>query len=118
MNRCFLLRSLYRRIGRRGARFVLFALSGLLHELALSFPAGAGWGLPLTYFLLHGALVEVEERFHIASRVSVWFWLIAPSPWLFHEPFRRVLIVQFYQCLHAALIQNSEHWYLSRARCD
>jgi hypothetical protein len=115
MNRCFLLRPLYRRIGKRGARFALFAFSGLLHELALSFPAGAGWGLPLAYFLMHGALVEVEERFRIASRAWVWFWLIAPSPWLFHEPFRRALIVPFYQWLHVMLVQHTGDWYLSRA---
>jgi len=103
--RCLLLRSFYRRLGRGGSQFAVFAVSGLLHELAISFPAGGGWGLPLGYFLLHGALVAVEKRFRIVNRAWTWFWVIAPAPWLFHEPFRRVLIVPFYRWLHSAMAQ-------------
>src|SRR5262249_19988847 len=76
-----LLRTVHGHLGRSGSRFALFALSGLLHEFALSFPAGAGWGWPLAYFLLHGVLVTVEERCRIRSRLWTWFWLAAPSPW-------------------------------------
>ena len=115
MNQRLFLRPFYGYFGRRGSRFALFALSGLLHELALSFPAGAGWGLPLGYFLLQGALVAAEERFRIANRAWTWFWLIAPSPWLFHEPFRRTLIVPFYRWLHELIAQNTWDWYLSHA---
>jgi alginate O-acetyltransferase complex protein AlgI len=115
MNRHFFLRPLYRHLGKSGSRFALFALSGVLHELAVSFPAGGGWSLPLGYFLLQGALVAVEERFRIVSRAWTWFWLIAPAPWLFHEPFRRTLIVPFYRWLHALIAQNTFEWYLSHA---
>ncbi|MBI3721190.1 MAG: hypothetical protein HY248_01440 [Fimbriimonas ginsengisoli] len=115
MNRGLFLRRMYRYFGKPGSRFALFALSGVLHELGLSFPAGAGWGLPLGYFLLHGALVAAEERFRIANRAWTWFWLIAPSPWLFHEPFRRTLIVPFYLWLHGFIAQNTWDWYLSHA---
>jgi alginate O-acetyltransferase complex protein AlgI len=115
MNRRLFLRPLYRCFGKRGSRFALFALSGLLHEMALSFPAGAGWGRPLGYFLLHGALVASEDRFRIVNRAWLWFWLIAPSPWLFHEPFRRTLIVPFYWWLHGFIAQNTWNWYLSHA---
>jgi alginate O-acetyltransferase complex protein AlgI len=115
MNRRLFLRPLYALFGKRRSRFALFALSGLLHELALSFPAGAGWGLPLGYFLLHGALVAAEERFHIANRAWTWFWLLSPAPWLFHEPFRRALVVPFYQWLHELIARNNGEWYLSHA---
>ena len=115
MNRRLLLRPLARSFGRRGSRFALFALSGVLHELALSWSAGAGWGLPMAYFLLHGALVAAEERFHITNRAWTWFWLIAPSPWLFHEPFRRTLIVPFYYWLHELIARHTWDWYLSQA---
>src|SRR5450432_2646915 len=63
MNQRLFLRPVYRSFGKRGSRFALFALSGVLHELAISWAAGAGWGWPLGYFLLHGALVAAEERF-------------------------------------------------------
>jgi alginate O-acetyltransferase complex protein AlgI len=115
MNRCLFLRPLSRRFGKRGSRFALFAFSGVLHELAISFPAGAGWGLPLAYFLLQAALIEFEDRFQIASRIWTWFWIVAPAPWLFHEPFRRALIVPFYYWLHGVIAQNTWDWYLSHA---
>jgi alginate O-acetyltransferase complex protein AlgI len=115
MNQRFWLRPLCRRFGKSGACFALFALSGVLHELGLSVPAGAGWGLPLGYFLLQAVLVAAEDRFRIANRVWTWFWLIAPSPLLFHEPFRRRLIVPFYYWLHRFLAQNTWDWYFSHA---
>jgi hypothetical protein len=115
MNQRLLLRRLYRRLGNPGSRFALFAISGMLHELALSFPAGGGWGLPFSYFLLQGALVAVEERLRIASRAWVWFWVLAPAPWLFHGPFRRTLIVPLYLWLHGLIAQRPWDWYLSHA---
>ena len=115
MNRRLFLRPLCCYFGKRGSRFALFVLSGVLHELGLSFPAGAGWGLPLGYFVLHGALVAAEERFRIDNRAWTWFWLIGPSPWLFHEPFRRALIVPFYRWLHGLIAQSPWDWYLSHA---
>jgi alginate O-acetyltransferase complex protein AlgI len=115
MNQRLFLRPLHRHFGKSGARFALFAISGLLREAALSFPAGGGWGLPLGYFLLQGALVAVEERFRGVNRSWTWFWLIAPAPWLFHEPFRRTLVVPFYRWLHALIAQNTPSSYLSYA---
>jgi alginate O-acetyltransferase complex protein AlgI len=115
MNCRLFLTPLHRNFGPNGSRLALFAISGLLHELALSYPAGGGWGLPLGYFLLQGVLVRVEERFRVANRAWTWFWLVAPAPWLFHEPFRRNLIVPFYRWLHVLIAQNTFAWYLSHA---
>jgi len=115
MNQRLFLRPLHHHLGRRGTRFALFAISGLLHEAALSFPASGGWGFPLGYFLLQGALVALEERFRIVNRAWTWFWLIAPAPWLFHEPFRRTIIVPFYRWLHTIIAQNTLTSYLSYA---
>ena len=47
-------RPLTGRLGRKGATAAAFLASGLLHELAISVPVLAGFGLPLCYFLLHG----------------------------------------------------------------
>jgi hypothetical protein len=88
-------RPLGARLGRTPALAVSFALSGLLHELSISVPVRAGFGLPLLYFMLHGALVLVErtlaKRGHPlvgwVGRVWTIAWLVLPLPLLFHRPF-------------------------------
>lgn len=81
-------RPVRRHAGESTALFASFLASGLLHEIAISVPVGAGYGLPTLYFLLHGALVGVERKApHLANRGWTLFWLIAPLPILFHRPF-------------------------------
>lgn len=84
-------------LGRMGATLIAFLFSGILHELAISFPVRTGYGLPLLYFLLHGGLVIVERV--LASRGKpiekmgwlglAWLlmWLVLPLPLLFHGTF-------------------------------
>jgi hypothetical protein len=93
-------RPLVDRIGRGPALMAGFALSGLLHEMAISVPVRAGFGLPLMYFLMHGGLVLVERVLSRAGyplsgwagRAWVMFWVLAPLPILFHRPFLAGLI--------------------------
>ena len=84
-------------IGRRAALIVAFLSSGLLHELAISVPVRAGYGLPFTYFLIHGALLlserQLEARGHpiqrhaVLGRIWTFGWLVLPVPLVFHPPF-------------------------------
>lgn len=82
-------------VGRGPALLASFLVSGLLHEMAISLPVRAGFGLPLLYFALHGGLVLVERALSRSGRPvtgglgRAWtvFWLVAPLPLLFHEPF-------------------------------
>jgi len=90
------------RLGRKTATVAAFLASGLLHELAISVPVLAGFGLPLLYFLLHGMLVLIERRLEQAGLpVASWgwaahawvlAWLAAPLPLLFHPPFLRGVV--------------------------
>lgn len=88
-------RPLSPRLGRAPALMAGFGLSGLLHEMAISVPVRAGFGLPFLYFVLHGGLVLVERALSKAGRpLEGWvgrawafFWLAAPLPILFHRPF-------------------------------
>jgi hypothetical protein len=81
--------------GRGPAILAAFALSGLLHEMAISVPVRAGFGLPFLYFLIHGGLVLVERASARAGHpISGWigrawtvFWLVVPLPILFHRAF-------------------------------
>ncbi len=85
------------RIGRRPALAASFLGSGLLHELAISAPVRAGYGLPLAYIALHGGLVLAERRLIRAGRPvdrvtwvgRAWTlgWVLVPLPILFHRPF-------------------------------
>jgi alginate O-acetyltransferase complex protein AlgI len=88
---------LVRFVGRGPALVVSFLSSGLLHELAISVPVRAGYGLPMAYFTLHGTLMMIEARFAKASRPidriawvgRAWTltWVLVPVPILFHRPF-------------------------------
>ncbi|MCU0437884.1 MAG: membrane bound O-acyl transferase family-domain-containing protein [Raineya sp.] len=84
------------RLGIHGAMFVSFLMSGILHEIAISFPVGRGYGLPLLYFLIHGILMYLESKLlwikkiveqPVLSRLWVYFWLVVPITLLFHEKF-------------------------------
>jgi len=90
-------RPLVGRLGRRGATAAAFLYSGLVHELAISVPVMAGFGLPVFYFVLHGGLVLLERRLERAGRPvdrvpwvgRLWTlaWLAVPLPILFHPYF-------------------------------
>jgi Membrane bound O-acyl transferase family len=89
-------------LGRKGATIAAFLASGVLHELAISVPVLAGFGLPLSYFLLHGALVLIERGLERRGRgpntwgwwAHLWVlgWLALPVPILFHRPFLRGVV--------------------------
>lgn len=88
-------RPLSARVGRGPATAAAFLFSGLLHEMAISLPVGAGFGLPMLYFVLHGALMLVERAARhrgqpvagAGGRAWTLAWLVLPLPLLFHPWF-------------------------------
>ena len=90
-------RPLVGRLGKGGATAAAFLYSGLVHELAISVPVMAGFGLPFFYFVLHGGLVLLERRLERAGRpidrvgrvgmLWAFAWLAVPLPMLFHPYF-------------------------------
>src|SRR5262249_17079976 len=54
-------RPLASRVGKTLATLATFLFSGVLHEIAISVPVRAGYGLPLLYFALQGLLVVAER---------------------------------------------------------
>lgn len=115
MNSLLFLRPLHRRFGSKGAIFGTFLLSGLFHEVALSYPAEAGWGGPMLYFLLHGALcVWIAPRLGtIGNRVLAWIAILLPLPLLFHAPVRAALVVPLDFWLSGLLHSRSFDWWFS-----
>src|SRR5262249_37098247 len=55
------------RVGASAAALVVFFLSGLIHELVISLPAGGGYGLPTGYFVVQGLGIAGER-----SRPGRW----------------------------------------------
>lgn len=99
MNRLLFMPLLRRRVGLRGAVLGAFVLSGLLHEFAISYPAGSGFGGPLLYFVLHGlAMLWLPP-----TRAMLWLALLAPLPLLFHGGFRHELVEPLFRWLHGTL---------------
>jgi alginate O-acetyltransferase complex protein AlgI len=63
--------------------------------MAISLPVRAGYGLPLLYFAIHGALVLVERALGRGlGRVWTLAALALPLPLLFHRPFLEGIVWQ------------------------
>ena len=89
-------RPVTRRVGTAWATMSVFAISGVIHELAISFPARGGYGFPFAYFLLQGVGVLIERsRFSqaigLGHGVRGWLFMLmftaTPAYWLFHPTF-------------------------------
>lgn len=104
-------RPLCRPAGAAGATVATFVASGLVHDLVISVPAGAGYGLPTAYFAVQGAAL-LSERSRtgrrlglgrgFAGRAFAFAAVVAPLPWLFHPPFVRVVVLPLLDVLGAA----------------
>jgi hypothetical protein len=101
---------LAKRFGTTSAAIITFVISGLIHELVITFPAGAGYGLPTLYFTMQGGAMLVE-RSNIGVRLGLalgWrghaFALVAvtlPIFALFPPPFVLRVMVPFFQVIKA-----------------
>lgn len=107
----FLFRPLTARFGARAALAVGFLVSGILHDLVVSFPAGAGYGGPTVFFLVQAAAIFCErstlgKRLGLGRGVIGWAFTMAvlagPLVLLFHPPFVREIIVPFVDWLGRA----------------
>ncbi len=86
MNRLFILEPLRGRVPGSVLVVGIFLISGLLHEVAISYPAGGPWGLPLLYFAIQGLGVLCERRWRW-PRAVVIAWVLLPVPLLFPPQF-------------------------------
>jgi Membrane bound O-acyl transferase family len=97
-------RPVQKRFGTAAGTLSAFLASGLIHDLVISAPARAGYGLPTAYFLLQG-LGVLAERSRTGRRLGLgrgargrfWTTLIALGPvfFLFHPWFVMRVMVPF-----------------------
>jgi hypothetical protein len=99
-----------RLFGVVAATFSAFVVSGLIHELVISVPARAGYGLPTAYFALQGAGVLVErsrmgKRWRLHRGLRGWLFALlvtgGPTFWLFHLWFVTRVMVPFLRAIGA-----------------
>jgi hypothetical protein len=92
------------------ASVLVFILSGLVHDIVISFPARGGYGLPTAYFLVQG-LGMLAERSKPGQRLGLgrgargraFTILVTAGPvfWLFHPTFIHHIILPMLHDLRA-----------------
>jgi hypothetical protein len=101
---------LRRHVGVTAATLGAFLASGLIHDLVISVPANAGYGLPTAYFLLQGCGVLVERstvgaRLGLGRGVLGWLWMAlftaGPAYFLFHPWFAMRVMIPFLRAIGA-----------------
>ena len=101
---------LHRTIGAGAASFLVFGVSGLIHDLVISLPARGGYGLPTIYFLLQGTGMTIEHsrfgrRLGLGQGVRGWTFMMAflaaPVFLLFHPWFVMRVMLPFMRVIHA-----------------
>ncbi len=106
----YVFRPLARRVGVRMAAMVVFLTSGLIHDLVISVPAHAGYGLPTLYFAIQGLGVRFERtgiarKLGLGNGLAGWLFTMAvtvgPAALLFHPKFVHHVIVPFLRALGA-----------------
>lgn len=91
-------RPIERVFGREVGIFGIFLGSGLLHEVAITLPVNAGYGLPTAYFAGHGLLVLLEGRLgRPLGKFPALLLVAVPLSFLFPPDFQSEVIER---CLH------------------
>ena len=105
-----IFRVTFRRLGVGPAIMLVFLVSGLVHDLVISLPAGACFGLPTAYFLLQGVGVMIERSSRgrslglhrgPAGWAFAFVFTAGPAYWLFHEAFILNVIHPFLKAIKA-----------------
>jgi alginate O-acetyltransferase complex protein AlgI len=109
MNKCMFLPFFSRILNHERAVVAVFLLSGLLHDLAISYPTGSGFGLPFLYFVLQSLGISLERTrikhalaHPLFGRLWTCLWVLLPLPLVFTTPFRSAFILP--------LVSTTGHW--------
>ena len=108
----YLLRGLSGYLGAQSGLLAVFLISGLVHELVISVPAGGGYGRPTLYFAIQGLAVLLErgrlgQGLGLGHGLKGWCYValvtLTPVGLLFHPPFIYNVILPMLRALSAVL---------------
>ncbi len=109
---------LRQRLPASAALMVVFLVSGLVHDVVISLPAGGGYGWPTIYFLVQGVGVLAARsrvgrvigwrKGGVMARLLTAALVLGPIGWLFHEPFVLKVMSPFVAALRDAIPWPSE----------
>lgn len=91
MNKIFIMLPLRNRVPLAILTFSIFAFSGALHELGISYADGVSWGSPLLYFVIQGIGMVIEKHRKLPLSL-VWAWILLPVPLLFTPAFTNLFL--------------------------
>ena len=106
----FLFRPLGRRLGTVPALVIGFVVSGIVHDVVISLPAGSGHGGPTCFFAIQPVALLVERSalgrsLGLGKGVRGWLFtalvLLGPARLLFHDPFVMRIVVPVMEALGA-----------------
>lgn len=125
MDKILFLPLLRKVFNSKNAIVAVFLISGLLHELAVSYAAFAGWGGPVVYFVLQGIAFIVESKFlklrtkpTFVGRLWTWFCVVAPLPLLFTAAFQSTFITPLIASAHDLIASKSlRDWFSLALYC-
>jgi alginate O-acetyltransferase complex protein AlgI len=105
-----------------GAILLVFVISGLLHEIGISYASGRLWGLPLIYFLIQGTGMIVERRLFdgkglrlAATRTFTFALILLPLPLLFNNAFMDAFVAPLSQLVASSIKNLSPSSLLAQA---
>jgi len=99
--RRYVFRPVFRRWGTKAAVLSVFLISGGLHEIVISVPAGGGYGFPTLYFLMQGLGCMIEREISDAKIVRAFAFVVAIAPvgLLFHPRFIHNVMLPFLEAI-------------------
>jgi Membrane bound O-acyl transferase family len=92
----YVFKPLLRRLGPRGGLFAGFLVSGVVHELAITVPAGSRHGGPTLFFALQGVGLLMEKKWpRCRGRLFTLAMLLLPAGLLFPPAFLERVVLPF-----------------------
>ena len=107
MNKIFLLGPLKQYLPKSLLVFLIFFISGILHEVAITYSVSSDYGKPLLYFIIQGVGFYLESKIKI-GRIGTLAVILLPIPFLFPPSFVNYFIGESAQWLYSYFLGLEE----------